>query len=93
LIKIIAGSGLGNGVITMTNYQKKYKTILRIKHNEIDEVRKICEDIKAIDTTFNYEIKNNIVIIYSENRKKAIARKYWFLNKTDKIIYGVVKNG
>ena len=71
---------------------KKFKTILRVKHNEVNEIKKICEDIRLIDNTFNYEIKDNTVIIYSSNRKKAIARKYWFLNKTNKIIYGVVKD-
>jgi len=69
----------------------RFKTILRIKTNEIDEIRKICEDIKIKDDTFDYEIKDNTVIIYSDNIKKATARKYWFLNKTDKIIYGVVR--
>ncbi len=73
-----------------------FKTILRIKYNKIAETIKICEDIVKTSENkgedFVYTIDGNNLIIYSDSKKRALARKYWFLHNTDKVIFGVVKD-
>lgn len=55
------------------------------------DIRKVCEDIKKRDKTFNYELKpargklgvkfNCVLVIYDETEEGVNKRSGWFIHK------------
>lgn len=43
-----------------------------------ENLLKVCEDIKKRDSTFNYSVKDNFIIIYCKTRDEAYKKGYWF---------------
>ncbi|MCD6147784.1 hypothetical protein J7J18_00200 [bacterium] len=53
------------------------RTILKFPEDLRKKVEKVCEDIRKRDSSFAYEVDDN-VIIFSDNKKQAFARGMWF---------------
>ena len=76
----------------------KCLTIIRLKHGKEEEVRKICEDFKKTSESkrepFEYEIKENKLIITKNRDVKQAYRRMKFFQKPDfknLVIYTFVK--
>ena len=58
-----------------------FKTIIKLLADEVDKVNKICQDIKSKDPSFDFEIKNNVLTLFSKTEKEAFSRGCWFREK------------
>ena len=61
---------------------------MELKNEEIEKINKICQDIKSKDPSFDFEIKNNVLTLFSKTEKEAFSRGCWFREKAlDRNIY------
>jgi len=58
----------------------KFITKINLKNSE-DIAKKICSDIAKKDSTFVFEIKDNILSIFSDNKDIAYKRGILFVKK------------
>lgn len=65
-----------------------YKANIGILDESIDNVKKVCEDIKNKDSTFMYEIKRsylknfkNVLVIMGDDKEDLEKRAGWFIHK------------
>jgi len=58
--------------------------IIQINPDIVDDVRRICQNIEAKDSSFKWEINGyNLLISHENNRNKVYARVVWLINKVE----------
>jgi len=66
-----------------------YKTCIPLRKDEVDRAIEVCEDIMMKDESFRYKLYNDsvisgydsVLVIYSDEKKAAYGRGYWFTEK------------
>lgn len=53
-------------------------TSFKILPKELAKIKEVCQDIKAKDDTFGYNIAGSMLFIRSDTEKTASRRGYWF---------------
>jgi len=57
--------------------------IIQLKENTSEEISNICNKIKEVDSSFNYEIKDNHLFISHESKDVVWKRLTWLINKVE----------
>jgi len=64
-----------------------YKVFLEIQKEELDHVKRVCENIKMKDKTFDYGFEFDTIVLYCKSKNVAFKRGLWFKYR----VKGVVK--
>jgi hypothetical protein len=73
-----------------------FKTCIPLRDSEVEEVLRVCEDIKIKDDSFRFKLRNSsiegfsrVLVIYNDNKDKAYKRGLWLVNKLNLSYYWV----